>query len=92
MSQPHTIPYTITYRAPCDGSTLFIAGTFSKPEWLLQEMQPSTPDGHFTTYSICVMVEPGTEYQYRFRHGRDGNWAVDEQKPMGKSNATSKKG
>ncbi|OAA74661.1 hypothetical protein LEL_08242 [Akanthomyces lecanii RCEF 1005] len=31
------------------------------------------------------MVEPGKEYQYRFRHGRDGHWLVDEQKPIVKS-------
>ncbi|TQV94608.1 hypothetical protein IF1G_06619 [Cordyceps javanica] len=85
MSQPHTIPHTITYSAPCDAGTLFIAGTFSKPAWLLQEMQPPTPSGNANTYSICVMVEPGKEYQYRFRQGRDGLWAVDERKPVVKS-------
>ncbi|ATY60898.1 hypothetical protein CCM_02610 [Cordyceps militaris CM01] len=84
MSQPHTIPYTITYSAPCQGP-LFIAGTFSQPAWLLQEMHPSTPSGKTNTYSICVMVEPGKEYQYRFRQGRDGPWAVDDQKPIVKS-------
>lgn len=83
MSQPHTVPHTITYSDPCEGDALFIAGTFSSPQWMLQQMRRSTPSDGPATYSICVMVEPGKEYQYRFKQGRDGDWAVDDQKPVG---------
>ncbi|OAA74166.1 hypothetical protein ISF_01067 [Cordyceps fumosorosea ARSEF 2679] len=85
MSQPHTIPHTITYTLLNHDGPLFIAGTFSQPAWLLQEMEPSTPARNSNTYSICVMVEPDKEYQYRFRQGRDGLWAVDEREPIVKS-------
>ncbi|KAJ6784425.1 hypothetical protein PWT90_07062 [Aphanocladium album] len=85
MSPSNSIPHTITYCAPCQGGSLFIAGTFSKPEWLLQEMNCTESSENPQTYSIRVMVEPGKEYQYRFRQGREGNWAVDEQKPIVKS-------
>ncbi|KAM3506428.1 hypothetical protein MY10362_002356 [Beauveria mimosiformis] len=85
MSQPNTFSHIITYNAPCEGGAVFIAGTFSKPAWLLQEMQRSALSGNSNTHSISVMVEPGKEYQYRFKLGREGRWAVDEQKPIVKS-------
>ncbi|KAM3469177.1 hypothetical protein MY5147_007257 [Beauveria neobassiana] len=85
MSQPNTISHVITYNAPCESGAIFIAGTFSKPAWLLQEMQRSAPSENPNTHSISVTVEPGKEYQYRFKLGREGRWAVDEQKPIVKS-------
>ncbi|KAJ3498764.1 hypothetical protein NLG97_g871 [Lecanicillium saksenae] len=85
MSPSNSIPHIITYCAPSHAGSLFIAGTFSKPEWLLQEMHCTEPSASPHTYSIRVMVEPGKEYQYRFRQGREGDWAVDEQKPIVKS-------
>lgn len=86
MSSSHKIPHTITYSVAPTGDAegpLFIAGTFSKPEWLLQEMHPSTPSEGLLNYSISIHVEPGKEYQYRFRHGREGAWTVDEKKDIG---------
>ncbi|RFU81782.1 hypothetical protein TARUN_438 [Trichoderma arundinaceum] len=73
-----TVPYTITYRNPGTEPPLFLAGNFTTVEWGLQEMNFTREDGGEYVYESRVFVEPGREYQFKFKAGKDGPWVLDE--------------
>lgn len=77
------VPLTITYRAPQTQPPLFVAGTFSQPQWVPQEMEYATgKDGEFT-FSKAFDVEPNSKIQYKFRVGPGDWWVLDEGAPIG---------
>ncbi|CAM1505542.1 Fc.00g111790.m01.CDS01 [Cosmosporella sp. VM-42] len=69
------IPYTITYRKPGTAPPIFVAGSFSNPEWQPKEMDHSIDSDGEQTFRAQVMVEPGKDYQFKIRIG-DGDWWV----------------
>lgn len=75
------VPLTITYRSPQTQPPLFVAGTFSHPQWVPQEMEYTTgEDGEFT-FSKAFYVEPKSKIQYKFRVGPGDWWVLDESAP-----------
>jgi ATP-dependent RNA helicase MRH4 len=85
MSHSKLIPFTISYEATKDhGDTIYVAGTFTRPEWSLQEMQRQEQDGQGICYHTKITIEPSKEHQYRLKLGLEGDWIVDENKPIGK--------
>ncbi len=85
MSQLKLVALTISYDTTTDhGDCVYVAGTFTRPEWLLQEMQRGAINSGSICYSKKIMVEPHKEHQYRLKLGREGDWIVDENKPIGK--------
>lgn len=77
------VPLTITYRAPQTQPPLFVAGTFSQPQWVPQEMEHTTgEDGEFT-FSKAFDVEPNSKIQYKFRVGPGDWWVLDEGAAIG---------
>lgn len=72
---------TITFRSPGTQPPLFIAGSFSEPEWQPQEMDCTTgADGeHVFTKEISGV--PGSKVVYKFRIGLGDWWVLDEGAP-----------
>lgn len=77
---------TISIRRPTETPAIYVAGTFSNPEWEPLELsakpvERKDADGNSTTteYLFSREVElPEGQYQYRFREGSDGPWFHDE--------------
>lgn len=78
-----TVPYTVTYRRPGTEPPLFLAGTFTTVQWGLQEMGCSRDEGGEYVFESRVFVEPGREYQFKFKAGHDGPWILDENNTIG---------
>jgi ATP-dependent RNA helicase MRH4 len=78
-----TVPYTVTYRRPGTEPPLFLAGTFTTVKWGLQEMGHSRDESGEYVFESRVFVEPGREYQFKFKAGHDGPWILDEDKTIG---------
>ncbi|KKY35961.1 putative pt repeat family protein [Diaporthe ampelina] len=77
-----TVPITIAYRAPGIQPPLFVAGSFSHPQWVPQEMDYTTgEDGEFN-FSKAFDVEPNAKIQYKFRVGPGDWWVLDEGAPI----------
>ena len=74
---------TITYVNPGTQPPLYLAGSFSDPQWELQEMDfTQKDDGDYQFYKEIV-AESGREYQYKFRIGPGDWWVLDESAPVG---------
>ncbi|XXG96602.1 hypothetical protein Hte_002890 [Hypoxylon texense] len=72
------VPITFTYRKSGTYPPIYVAGSFSDPPWRPQEMdvQIDQHGGHLFTKT--VMVEDGSEIQYKFRIGLGDWWALDD--------------
>lgn len=81
------VPLTITYRSPQTQPPLFVAGTFSHPQWVPQEMECTTGENGEFTFSKAVDVEPNSKIQYKFRVGLGDWWVLDESAPTVTDNA-----
>ncbi|POS80163.1 hypothetical protein DHEL01_v201426 [Diaporthe helianthi] len=76
------VPITITYRAPHIQPPLYVAGTFSHPQWVPQEMEYTTGEDREFTFSKAFDVEPNSKIQYKFRAGPGDWWVLDESAPI----------
>lgn len=72
-------PVTIAITRPTDSSPLFVAGTFSDPQWEPLELgaKPIPSSTTESLFSRDVEVVPG-QYRYQFREGEDGTWFHDD--------------
>jgi ATP-dependent RNA helicase MRH4 len=81
--EPSKVPFTISYSKFGTRPPLYVAGTFTDPEWAPQEMQHVPGTNGELIFKAEVFVVPGKDYQFKFRLG-DGNWwALDENFPIG---------
>ncbi|KAL6891433.1 P-loop containing nucleoside triphosphate hydrolase protein [Trichoderma longibrachiatum] len=76
------VPYTVTFHRPGTEPPVFLAGDFESLEWGLQEMDFSRKDGGEYFFESRVFGEPGREYQFKFRAGKEGPWIVDENRAI----------
>ncbi|KAK5990224.1 hypothetical protein PT974_08490 [Cladobotryum mycophilum] len=90
MAAAVKVPYTIIYRNSEAQSPVFLAGTFTNPEWLLQEMEPSLDDHGQHVFKATVFVEPEKDYQFRFKMGHQEAWIIDESKPITEDDSGSR--
>ena len=81
------IPVTISYHAPGTKPPLFVAGTFSDPQWEPMEMEYDTGEGGELVFKKIVSAELGTEIQYKFRVGTGDWWVLSENTPTVKDEA-----
>ncbi|KAL7627031.1 hypothetical protein AAE478_003807 [Parahypoxylon ruwenzoriense] len=72
------VPVTFTYQKDGIDPPVYIAGSFSDPPWQPQEMAASTDQHGGHIFTKQVMVEDGSEIQYKFRLGSGNWWALDE--------------
>ncbi|KAK2605133.1 hypothetical protein N8I77_007999 [Diaporthe amygdali] len=75
------VPITIVYQAPQTQPPLFVAGSFSNPQWVPQEMDYTTDEDGKITFSKKFDVEPDSKIQYKFRVGPGDWWVLDESAP-----------
>lgn len=62
---------------------VYLAGSFSEPPWVPEEMEYTTDAGGEHSFRKTVLVEEGKEYQYKFRIGTGDWWALNEDVPVG---------
>ncbi|EFQ28439.1 hypothetical protein CGRA01v4_07409 [Colletotrichum graminicola] len=75
------VSVTITYKKPGTQPPIFVAGSFSDPQWQPQEMQFITEDGGEHTFHKNIEVPPGSQIQYKFRVGLGDWWVLNEDGP-----------
>lgn len=77
-------PHTVKYALPGTKPPVYLAGSFSHPEWQPQEMQYTHHQGsdEYEFYKE-VDIEEGRDYQYKFRLGPGDWWILNESSPVG---------
>ncbi|KAI9166847.1 hypothetical protein HJFPF1_02962 [Paramyrothecium foliicola] len=80
MATPR-IPLTVQFSKFGTRPPVFVAGTFTEPEWTPQEMQHSPSSDGELLFTAQVFVVPGTEHQYKFRLGPGDWWVLDDNAP-----------
>ncbi|KUJ19516.1 uncharacterized protein LY89DRAFT_731911 [Mollisia scopiformis] len=76
-----TITVTVKYSKPGTQPPIYLAGSFSDPEWQPQEMQFTTDENNEHEFHKKVDIEEGKEYQYKFRLGPGDWWTLNEDSP-----------
>ncbi|CAF3464966.1 unnamed protein product [Fusarium graminearum] len=74
-------PFTITYNKPGTVPPVFLAGSFSDPQWQPQEMECITDQNGEHAFQSEVMLEPEQDYQFKLRIGHDNWWVLAENYP-----------
>ncbi|KAI1102849.1 hypothetical protein F4804DRAFT_342938 [Jackrogersella minutella] len=72
------VPITFTYQKNGTNPPIYVAGSFSNPPWQPQEMDVSIDQHGGHLFTKQVMVDDGSEIQYKFRIGPGDWWALDE--------------
>ncbi|KAF9874084.1 hypothetical protein CkaCkLH20_08456 [Colletotrichum karsti] len=72
------VSVTLTYRQPGTQPPIFVAGSFSDPQWQPLEMDFTTEEGGEHTFYKNVEVPPSSQIQYKFRVGLGDWWALNE--------------
>jgi hypothetical protein len=77
------VSVTVKYFKPGTQPPIYVAGSFSQPEWQPQEMEHTINGDNEYEFHKAVEVEAGKEYQYKFRIGPGDWWILDEESPNG---------
>ncbi|KAI8276488.1 hypothetical protein K4K60_007659 [Colletotrichum sp. SAR11_57] len=72
------VSVTISYRQPGTQPPIFVAGSFSDPQWQPLEMQFTTDEGGEHTFFKSVEVPPSSQIQYKFRVGLGDWWVLNQ--------------
>ena len=75
---------TVNYRKPGVRPPVFIAGSFTNPEWVPREMNWVLDGRGESLFTIKIEVDPDRDYQYKFKVGYGNDWDLDEQSPISK--------
>ncbi|OTA91581.1 hypothetical protein M434DRAFT_13031 [Hypoxylon sp. CO27-5] len=76
---PHQkIPITLKYQKKGTTPPIYVAGSFSDPPWQPQEMDVSIDQHGDHIFTKRVLVDHGSEIQYKFRIGPGNWWAFDD--------------
>jgi ATP-dependent RNA helicase MRH4 len=76
------VRHTITYRQPGTSPPVYLAGSFTEPQWIPQPMDDSLDvDGEYV-FTSQVFAVPGHEYQFKFRIGEHDQWVLDDNSPV----------
>lgn len=78
------VTITITNRAPGIQPPVYVAGSFSKPEWVPEPMEYTTGEDGVHTFTKTLQVEPESKIVYKFRAGEGDWWLLNEDAPTGK--------
>ncbi|RDL34423.1 uncharacterized protein BP5553_07551 [Venustampulla echinocandica] len=79
LSHPGMV--TIKFAKPDVQPPVYVAGSFSDPAWLPQEMEYTIKGDGQREYVKDIPAEEGKEYQYKFRLGPGDWWILDEASP-----------
>ncbi|KAH7162602.1 hypothetical protein B0J13DRAFT_517855 [Dactylonectria estremocensis] len=75
-------PFTVTFKKPGTVPPLFLAGSFSDPEWEPKEMECKGDDDGEHSFQSEVMITPGEDYQFKLRVGEGDWWILAENYPI----------
>lgn len=79
MAATNKVPVTITFRRPGTQPPVFVAGSFSEPQWEPQEMTACALEGQDEyEFKAEIFAAPGSSIQYKFRLGHGDWWLLDE--------------
>lgn len=81
------VSVTITRKANGTQPPLYVAGTFSIPQWVPQPMDYAPGEDGEPTFSKTFQVEPDSKIQYKFRVGDGDWWVLNEDAPTGRCTA-----
>ena len=87
-----TYPVKITYSSPGAVPPVYVAGSFTQPEWQPLELEYALDENKAeeavdaTAYSFYRTFHlPEGSFQYKFRLGHEGDWWVcDGKAPIGR--------
>ena len=74
---------TITNRAPGLQPPVYVAGSFSKPEWVPEPMEYVADEDGVYTFTKKLEVAPESKVVYKFRVGEGDWWLLNENAPTG---------
>ncbi|KAI1340502.1 hypothetical protein F5Y15DRAFT_422959 [Xylariaceae sp. FL0016] len=75
--EPRKISVTLAYQKEGTNPPIYVAGSFTDPQWQPLEMMAShARDGEYL-FTKSIMVDEGTEIYYKFRIGPGDWWALD---------------
>lgn len=77
------IPFNVVYKKAGTAPPLFLAGSFSDPEWEPKEMEYTTDDDGEHTFRSDIIVEADKEYQFKLRVGQGDWWVLSEDHETG---------
>lgn len=77
------VSVTISHRAPGIHPPLYVAGTFSNPEWVPFPMEYTSNEDGIHTFTKTFEAEPKSKIAYKYRVGEGDWWIVDETAPTG---------
>lgn len=77
------VSVTVKYSKPGTQPPIYLAGSFSDPQWQPQEMEHSPIGDNEYEFKKEVEVEEGKEFQYKFRIGEGDWWTLEENSPTG---------
>jgi hypothetical protein len=80
-----SIARTIRFQKPGVTPPVFLAGSFTEPEWRPVEMQSTRADDGGYIFQSIIHTRPGQDHQYKFRIGHSDDWVIDEDSLVGKS-------
>ncbi|KAI1402246.1 hypothetical protein F4819DRAFT_496183 [Hypoxylon fuscum] len=72
------VPITLTYEKKGTTPPMYVAGSFSDPPWQPLEMDVSINQHGEYRFTKQIMVDDGSEIQYKFRIGFGDWWALDD--------------
>lgn len=81
MTSPQ-VTAKIIYSKPGTQPPVYLAGTFSEPEWDPIELEYTT-EGEEHQFYKEVQVQENEQYQYKFRIGSGDWWVLNEDAPTG---------
>lgn len=86
MAATTKVPVTFTFRRPGTKPPVFVAGSFSEPQWEPQEMTACALEGQDEyEFKAEILAVPGSSIQYKFRLGHGDWWLLDEKAESGES-------
>ncbi|KAI1144491.1 hypothetical protein F5Y05DRAFT_407881 [Hypoxylon sp. FL0543] len=72
------VPITFKYQKKGTTPPIYVAGSFSDPPWQPLEMDVSVDQSGDQVFTKRVLVDNGSEIQYKFRIGSGNWWALDD--------------
>ncbi|KLU84004.1 hypothetical protein MAPG_03052 [Magnaporthiopsis poae ATCC 64411] len=79
MAATNKVPVTFTFRRPGTKPPVFVAGSFSEPQWEPQEMTAcALEEQDEYEFKAEILAVPGSSIQYKFRLGHGDWWLLDE--------------
>lgn len=79
------VSITISRKANGINPPLFVAGSFSSPEWVPELMDHTTAEDGEPIFTKTFQVAPNAKIQYKFRVGESDWWVLNDDAPTGMS-------